>query len=80
LRTLISWQKAAEDYGNEIATISKVMTDAATRMTTTMHTAVGAAHRGVVELLDEFVASVLRKGLNGLALPLVAVLVGADRA
>jgi hypothetical protein len=30
------WQKAAEDYGNEIATISKLMTEAATKMTTTM--------------------------------------------
>src|SRR5262249_42946109 len=39
---------------------------------------VGAAYRGIVELLDEFVTSVLREGLNGLALPLVAVLVGAD--
>ena len=37
------WQKAAEDYGNEIATISKLMTDAATRMTTTMHTAMRQA-------------------------------------
>src|SRR5262249_23900403 len=27
--------KAPEDYGNEIATTSKLMTDAATRMTTT---------------------------------------------
>src|SRR5215475_9100482 len=32
------WQKAAEDYSNEIATISKLITDAATRMTPTMHT------------------------------------------
>ena len=37
------WQKAAEDYGNEIATISKLMTDAATRMTTTTQTAVREA-------------------------------------
>jgi hypothetical protein len=37
------WQKAAEDYGNEIATISKLMTDAATRMTTKMHTAMREA-------------------------------------
>jgi hypothetical protein len=37
------WQKAAEDYGNEIATISKLMTDATTRMTTTMHAAVREA-------------------------------------
>ena len=33
------WQKAAEDYGNEIATISKLMTEAATKMTTTMQAA-----------------------------------------
>jgi len=39
---------------------------------------IGAADRGVVELLDELVASVLREGFNGLALPLVTVLVGAD--
>ncbi len=32
------WQKAAEDYGNQVATISKLMTDAAIRMTTTMQT------------------------------------------
>jgi len=37
------WQKAAEDYGNQVATISKLMTDAATRMTTTMQTAVREA-------------------------------------
>src|SRR5215470_15292865 len=37
------WQKAAEDYSNEIATISKLMTDAATRMTTTVRTAVREA-------------------------------------
>ena len=37
------WQKAAEDYGNEIATISKLMTGAATRMTTTVRTAVREA-------------------------------------
>jgi hypothetical protein len=34
---------SAEDYGNEIATISELMTDAATRMTTTMRTAVREA-------------------------------------
>jgi len=27
------WQKAAEDYSNEIATISKLMTEVATKMT-----------------------------------------------
>jgi len=37
------WQKAAEDYGNEIATISKLMTGAATRKTTTVRTAVREA-------------------------------------
>ena len=33
------WQKATEDYGNEIATISKLMTEAATNMTTTKQAA-----------------------------------------
>jgi hypothetical protein len=30
------WQKAGEDYSNEIATISRLMTEVATKMTTTM--------------------------------------------
>jgi hypothetical protein len=39
------WQKAAEDYGNEIATISKLMTEATTNMTSTMQaTAREASH------------------------------------
>jgi Phasin protein len=33
------WQKAAEDYGEEIATMSKLMTEVATKMATTMHAA-----------------------------------------
>jgi hypothetical protein len=31
------WHKAADDYGKEIATMSKLMTEAATKMATTMH-------------------------------------------
>jgi len=39
------WQKAADDYGKEIATMSKLMTEAATKMATPNGMGQSAPHR-----------------------------------